>query len=201
MSMTTILAPRSLRALMAWVITLTWVTPHWCPRSRRNRTSPSRADRAASLPVPAVKPVQAMVGADRRVEAGIFLGVAQAVDAVAHAPGPSCRHSNRARPLRAVPLGLEERLGDLVERLVPGCARTARSPSARCGAADAAAGRDGGCARHSARPWRRSRRRVAVGLGAMDAPDLTVPSPTSQSRSAQDSIRKRSWLTRMTAPG
>ncbi len=101
------------------------------------------------------------VGADGRVEAGIFLHMRKAVDAVAHhqphGAGIVIR-PNRFSPELA--LGRVEPIGDLVERLVPGNPRElARSPSAQCGAADTSAGPGDGCARHSGRPWRRRPRR------------------------------------------
>ena len=98
--------------------------------------------------------------ADGAVEARIFLDVGEPVDAVAHHEAHRAGIVIRPHRLRAeVALGRVEPRGDLVERLVPGDrARTGRSPSGRCGAADASAGRDDGCARHSARPWRRPRR-------------------------------------------
>ncbi len=55
------------------------------------------------------------------MEAGIFLGVAQPVDAVAHHEAHGAGIVIRPHPFRAVaPLGLEEFLGDEIERVVPG---------------------------------------------------------------------------------
>ena len=60
MSMATILAPRSLRARVACVITLTWVLTALVPQiTTRSDFAISRGSGPASLPVPAMKPVQA----------------------------------------------------------------------------------------------------------------------------------------------
>ncbi len=101
------------------------------------------------------------VDADGGMEAGVFLGVAQPMDAVALHQAHGAGVVIRPDRLRAVArFGLQELLGDDVERVVPGDRlERVRSPSARCGAAAASAGRDDGCARRSARPWRRSRLR------------------------------------------
>jgi hypothetical protein len=62
MSMATILAPRSRRALTAWVITLTCVLTGLVPQiTTRSDLAISRGSGPASLPVPAMKPVQASV--------------------------------------------------------------------------------------------------------------------------------------------
>ena len=78
------------------------------------------------------------VDADGGMEAGIFLGVAQAVDAVAHHQAHGAGVVVGPDRLRAVaPLGLEELLGDEIERVVPGdrleLARALRRRSARSG--------------------------------------------------------------------
>ena len=95
------------------------------------------------------------------MEAGIFLGVAQPVDAVALHEAHGAGVVVGPDRLRAVaPLrrrGISRRRDRA--RRPRRSARTSPSPSARCGAAAASAGRDGGCARRSARPWRRSRPR------------------------------------------
>ena len=60
MSIATILAPRSLRARTAWVITLTCVLTGLVPQiTTRSERAISRGSGPASLPVPAMKPVQA----------------------------------------------------------------------------------------------------------------------------------------------
>ena len=60
------------------------------------------------------------VDADRGMEAGIFLGVAQPVDAVAHDEAHGAGVVIRPHRLRAVALlGLDEFLGDEIERVVP----------------------------------------------------------------------------------
>ena len=77
------------------------------------------------------------------------------------ARGPWCRRSSTARPtarrsaLR--PRGTSRRR--CRARRPRRSAQTGPSPSARSAASAASAGRDGGCARRSARPWRRSRPR------------------------------------------
>ena len=103
------------------------------------------------------------VDADRGMEAGIFLGVAQPVDAVAHHQAHGAGVVVRPHGFGAVALlGLQEFLGDQIERVVPGDRRElARALCARRAAADAAAGPGDARARHSARPWRRSRRRCS----------------------------------------
>lgn len=59
-SMTTIRAPRSLRALVAWVITLTCVETAFVPQiTTQSDFAISRGSGPMSLPVAAVKPVQA----------------------------------------------------------------------------------------------------------------------------------------------
>ncbi len=103
------------------------------------------------------------IDADGGMEAGIFLGVAQPVDAVAHHQTHGAGIIIRPHRLGAVPLlGLQKLLGDQIERVVPGnrC-ELARCPWRRCGAADAAGGRCDARARRSAPPWRRSRRRCS----------------------------------------
>src|SRR5580704_1734081 len=107
MSTTTILAPRSLRARVACVITLTWVFTALVPQIvTRSDFAISRGSAPASFPVPAIKPVHA--------------GLTQPVDAVAlhqaHGAGVI------VRPYRfgAVLLfGAQELLGDEIERVVP----------------------------------------------------------------------------------
>ncbi len=60
MSMTTIFAPRSLRDLMAWVITLTCVETALVPQMTTQSVRPiSRGSGPRSVPVAMVKPVQA----------------------------------------------------------------------------------------------------------------------------------------------
>jgi hypothetical protein len=60
------------------------------------------------------------VGADRRVEAGIFLHMREAVDAVAHHEAHGAGIIIRPDGLRAeLAFGLIEPIGDLVQRLVP----------------------------------------------------------------------------------
>ena len=97
--------------------------------------------------------------ADGREPARILHRMAQPVDAVAlHQPhragvvvGPDRLAAVLAR------LG-DELLGDDVERVGPrDLGELAASPWGRPGAAASSAGRDGGCARRSARPSRRSR--------------------------------------------
>ena len=62
MSIATILAPRCLRARMACVITLTCVLTGLVPQiTTRSDLAISRGSAPASLPVPAMKPVQASV--------------------------------------------------------------------------------------------------------------------------------------------
>ena len=57
MSMTAILAPRSLRARVACVITLTWVLTGLVPQiTTRSDFAISRGSTPASLPVPAANP-------------------------------------------------------------------------------------------------------------------------------------------------
>ena len=59
-STTAILAPRSLRARVACVITLTWVFTALVPQiTTRSDFAISRGSEPASLPVPAMKPAQA----------------------------------------------------------------------------------------------------------------------------------------------
>ena len=58
--MTTILAPRSLRARIAWVITLTCVATALVPQmTTQSDSAISRGSLPISLPVPAINPVQA----------------------------------------------------------------------------------------------------------------------------------------------
>ena len=53
--MTTILAPRSLRARIAWVITLTWVLTTLVPQiTTRSERAISRGSDPRSAPVPAM---------------------------------------------------------------------------------------------------------------------------------------------------
>ena len=60
--MTTMRAPRSLRARTAWVITFTWVLAALVPQiTSRSAFAISRGSEPASLPVPAMKPFQASV--------------------------------------------------------------------------------------------------------------------------------------------
>ena len=62
MSIATILAPRSLRALIACVITLTWVLTGLVPQmTTKSDLAISRGSGPASFPVPAMYPVQASV--------------------------------------------------------------------------------------------------------------------------------------------
>ena len=95
--------------------------------------------------------------ADGGVHAGIALGVAQPVDAVAHDEAHGAGIVVGPHRLRAVAaLGRQHGLGREVERVVPGDAlELARALRRPCAAADASAGRDGARARRSARPWRR----------------------------------------------
>ena len=82
--MTTILAPRSLRALIAWVMTLTWVTTALVPQiTTQSDFAISRGSGPRSAPVPIIQPVQARLVQIDTEEAGIFLGMAQPLDAVA----------------------------------------------------------------------------------------------------------------------
>ena len=101
------------------------------------------------------------VDADGGVEAGVFLGVAQPVDAVAHhqahGAGVVVRPDRLPRRGGARPRGISRRRDRA--RRPRRSARTRPSPSRPCGSAAASAGRDGARARRSARPWRRSRRR------------------------------------------
>ena len=86
------------------------------------------------------------IDADGGVEAGIFLDVAQAVDAVAH------HQAHRAgvvigpdrSPRRGAASACEKLLGDDVERVVPGDRRELAGALGTVGAADASAGRDDG---------------------------------------------------------
>ena len=162
MSIAAIFAPRSLRARIAWVITLTWVFTGLVPQitTRSDTRHLARID-AGDLAGADGKSDARDGRADRRVEAGIFLHMREAVDAVAH-------HEPHGAGVIIRPdrLGAEFALGlrRSARRFRPAprprkSARTDRSPSARCGASDAAAGRDDECARRSARPWRRRRRR------------------------------------------
>ena len=58
--MTTIFAPRSLRARTAWVITLTWVTTALVPQiTTQSDFAISRGSEPRSAPVPIIQPVQA----------------------------------------------------------------------------------------------------------------------------------------------
>ncbi len=97
------------------------------------------------------------IGADRAEEAGIFLGVAQPLDAVAlHQPHRAGIEIGPDRLAAEALLGLEEFFGDEVERRFPArLLPAALALGAGAHAAASAAGRDGGSARHSARPWRR----------------------------------------------
>src|SRR5262249_61736651 len=55
-----ILAPRSLRARVAWVITLTWVLTAFVPQiTMRSDFAISRGSGPAILPTPAANPLQA----------------------------------------------------------------------------------------------------------------------------------------------
>ena len=137
MSTATILAPRSLRARVACVITLTWVLTALVPQiTTRSDFAISRGSGPASVPVPAMKPVHDGVGADGGMKAGIALGVAQPVDAVAHDEAHGAGVVVGPDRLRAVALlGREEFLGDEIERVVPGdrreLARALRRPCAQ----------------------------------------------------------------------
>ena len=85
MSTAAILAPRSLRAREACVITLTCVFTGLVPQiTIRSETPISRGSTPAILPVPAAKPTRAMVAQIVRVEARIFLHMGEPIDAVAH---------------------------------------------------------------------------------------------------------------------
>ena len=97
------------------------------------------------------------IGADRVEEAGIFLGVAQPIDAVA-------LHQAHGAGIEVGPDGLAAVLLLGLARIARrrGRARPPSSPPSSCprpwrrrGPAASAAGRDDGCARRSARPWRR----------------------------------------------
>ena len=95
-------------------------------------------------------------GADGVILAGIALGGAQAVDAVAMHMAHGAGIVVGPDGLGAV-LGFDlgEAGGDFVEGFVPGDPlRTGRCPWGRCGAADAAAARDDARARRSGRPSR-----------------------------------------------
>ena len=62
MSIAAIFAPRSLRARIACVITLTWVLTGLVPQiTTRSDFAISRGSTPATLPVPAAKPARAMV--------------------------------------------------------------------------------------------------------------------------------------------
>ena len=99
------------------------------------------------------------IDADRRMEAGIFLDVAQPVDAVAHHQAHRAGIVIGPDAFGAVALlGLEKFLGDEIERVVPRYPlELARALWRPCAAADASGGRGDARARRSARPWRRSR--------------------------------------------
>jgi hypothetical protein len=88
MSMTTIFAPRSLRAFTAWVITLTWVATALVPQiTTQSDFAISRGSGPASRPGAHHIARPGQIGADGGKEAGIFLGVPQAVDRIAlHQP-------------------------------------------------------------------------------------------------------------------
>ncbi|MCY1313339.1 hypothetical protein D9M70_638500 [compost metagenome] len=62
MSMTTIFAPRSLRAFTACVITLTWVATAFVPQiTTQSALAISRGSGPRKAPVAMAKPVQAML--------------------------------------------------------------------------------------------------------------------------------------------
>ena len=119
--MTTILAPRSLRARTAWVITLTWVTTALVPQiTTQSDFAISRGSGPRSAPVPIDAAGPGEIGADRVEEAGIFLGVAQPLDAVAlHQPHRAGVEIGPDRLAAVLLLGLDELLGDEVERGLP----------------------------------------------------------------------------------
>src|SRR5277367_6027940 len=107
MSMTTILASRSLRARVACVITLTWVFTALVPQiTTRSDFAISRGSAPASFPVPAMKPVHA--------------GLTQPVDAVAlHEPHGAGVVIGPHRFGAVFLFGAQELLGDQVECVVP----------------------------------------------------------------------------------
>ena len=66
-------------------MTLTWVFTALVPQiTTRSDFAISRGSRPAMRPVPAANPAIGRIDADGGMKAGIFLGVAQPVDAVAH---------------------------------------------------------------------------------------------------------------------
>ena len=122
MSTAAILAPRSLRARIACVITLTWVLTGLVPQitTRSDTAHLARID-AGDLAGADGKADAGDVGADRRIEARIFLHMRQAIDAVAHHEPHGAGVVIGPDRLRAeFALGRIEALGDLVQRLVPG---------------------------------------------------------------------------------
>ena len=114
--------------------------------------------------------------------------------------GRRCRRRAPRRPCRSPRASFAIRASSASSRLRRGASATRRSAAARRSSVrDAPAG-------FGARPARLP----AVEIARQDEPAVIVHvaveglhacrSPTSQSRSAQASIRKRSWLTRITAP-
>ena len=119
--MATIFAPRSLRARIAWVMTLTCVATAFVPQmTTQSDFAISRGSAPHELAGPGDISGPRDANADCPVEAGIALGVREALDSVAH------HETHRAR-VKVWPhafgselaLDRKEIVSDAVERLVP----------------------------------------------------------------------------------
>ena len=138
------------------------------------------------------------VGANRRIEARIFLHIGETIDAVAHhdahRAGVVIRPDGFGAEIRARP-------GRSARRPRPAprprrCAHIGRSPSARCGASDGSPARDDGCARHNARPWRRRHRPYRSASWNLDTTDrLAAITSTSSAQADGQSCGQLEWRT------
>ena len=169
---------------MAWFITLTWVSHrirapdhHAVGLRHLARIGPGEPARPGDEAGPGHR------GADRRILPGISLGMAQPVDAVAHHQPHRAGIIIRPDRLGADSASMaRKRLGNVVQRLVPADALE-RAGALRPGAAHRmeSAGRDGGCARNSARLSRRSPRPCSCWRFAPRTRPMLRPSMTSTS--------------------
>ena len=190
--MTTSLAPRSLRAVATWVITLTWVETGLPPQTTiRSDLAISRASTPRLAPTPASQPASVSATADRRMLARIAHRVAQPVDAVAlhqpHRPGvviaatrPPSRGAGPPGSAARQPRRAHRPRRPATKASLP--AALLADPPQRHGKA----ARDGAGARHSGRPWRTRR------PACRTAPRPRAPGRSAGRRRARPPARRRS---------